>query len=158
MPTKTTTTKMSQSPSPQNAALVAHIAQQTRANLDFLVAQDYLSASEASSISRSLGRLSSDRGALNSSDGDLLSDRAQNLALNDRPPSRTQAARRSVPPPPRQAPAPSQYNQARALWDYNGDVRTRILSGLKFVCLILIAFVATERSNIPRGRYHRHHL
>ncbi len=154
MPTTTTTTKMPQSPSPQNAALVSHIAQQTRANLDFLVAQDYLSASEASSISRSLGRLSSDRGALNSSDGDLLSDRTQNLALNDRPPSRTQAARRSVPPPPRQAPAPLQ--QARALWDYNGDVRTISLSGLKFMCLI--AFVATERSNIPCGRYHRHHL
>jgi len=112
---------MPQSPSPQNAALVAHIAQQTRQNLDFLVAQNYISASEASTVSRSLGRLTSDRGVLNSNsnEGDFLTDRAQNLLLNDRPPSRTQAARRSVPPP--QRPTPVYPNQARAIWDHTGD-------------------------------------
>ncbi|KLO13480.1 SH3-domain-containing protein [Schizopora paradoxa] len=111
---------MPQPTNPQNTALVAHIAQQTRANLDFLVGQNYIQASEASGISRTLGRLANnERGALNSSEADSLVDRAQNMALNDRPPSGPQSVRRSVPPPPRQAPA--HHNQARALWDYTGD-------------------------------------
>ena len=115
----------SQSTNPQNAALVAHIVQQTRANLDFLVSQNYLSAADTSDISRTLAGLAaaSEGGATGNSvhNGiDDLAEKTQGMSFGAG--SQASASRRNVPPVPS-----TRIQKAKALWDYGGTVSYNIL-------------------------------
>lgn len=118
---------------PQSTALLAHVVAQTKANIDFLVSQNYLLANDASGVLSKLSTLESEADAASNP---VLSaaERTRQLALTDGPPgftgmptpSRPQSppkavmpTRRAVlPPRPSRSPAP-RVQRARALWDYN---------------------------------------
>lgn len=85
---------------PQATALLAHVVSQMQSNVDFLVSQNYISSSDASTI---MSRLPTDAGV------NHIVPRAQAMSV-----SAPQApARRGVPAPSRNV------QQARALWAYN---------------------------------------
>lgn len=136
----------------QNAALLAHILAQTKANLDFLVSQNYITASDTVGITSKLAALespsaSASASTLSSSSSSVTSvvERARQLALSDRrgeersqsPPKPVVPATRRAIPPPRPRP-----QQARALWDYTSGV-SRIIS--------LSASSATHTAFLPLG-------
>ncbi|KAI5120209.1 hypothetical protein M0805_006315 [Coniferiporia weirii] len=110
----------------RSSALLTHIISQTKSNLDFLVSQNYLVASDAAGILSKLTTLEADP---ESSTSPMLpiAERTQQLSLIDRdigmperaqsPPKAVIPARR-VPLPPRSPSA--RVQQAKALWDYNG--------------------------------------
>ena len=107
-----------------NSALLNHVLSQTKANLQFLVSQNYISTTDASGLITKLSTLeSSASGGVSS-----LADRTRQLNLNasnerpSSPPRAVMPARRPIPPP--LAP---RVQQAKAVWDYNvdGSVSTR---------------------------------
>ena len=125
---------------PQSTAFLAHIVAQTKANIDFLVSQNYLLASDASGVLSKLSTLESDADAA-SNPVLSVAERTRQLQITDRdpigmpvaapgrpqsPPKAVMPTRRAVPPPrPSRSPAP-RVQRARALWDYNegGAVRS----------------------------------
>ncbi|TDL16477.1 SH3-domain-containing protein [Rickenella mellea] len=98
------------SSSTQNDALLAHIISQTKANIDFLISQNYITVADAEKLTSKL---------TSHSDSNALSEQAAGLSLDAQPrapsPARyiVPSTRRTVPPPP------SRVVRARALWDYN---------------------------------------
>ncbi|KAK0462820.1 SH3-domain-containing protein [Desarmillaria tabescens] len=80
--------------------LLTHIASQTASNIDFLVANGYVTQTEAAGLQRKLSSLQS-----------------TSTPASVRPPA---VRSPSIPPPPPAAPAPTVV-QAKALWAYNLD-------------------------------------
>lgn len=99
---------------PKTAALVAHVFQQTQANISFLASQNYITPSEASELISHLTTAQS-RGNTPAAVDDSFANSMQNLSVS---PNNT--GRRNVPPPP-----PPRYQRAKALWAYNEDGRVR---------------------------------
>ena len=87
---------------PQAAALLAHVVSQIQSNVDFLLAQNYISPSDASSIVSLLPAGTVDQSA----------PRTQPVPVGS--PSPQTPTRRGIPAPPL-----AHRLQARALWAYN---------------------------------------
>ncbi|KAL5526077.1 hypothetical protein ACEPAG_7415 [Sanghuangporus baumii] len=126
---------------PKSSALLAHIVSQTQSNIDFLVSQNYIRASDAAGILSKLADITvntqsassnagSETSTVVSSNEDVrnpvlsVADRMRQLSMvppsePERAPSPPKAvmmpARRIIPPPP------PHVQQAKALWDYNAD-------------------------------------
>ncbi|KAH8109590.1 hypothetical protein DFH11DRAFT_1627110 [Phellopilus nigrolimitatus] len=103
---------------PQSSALLAHIVSQTKSNLDLLVSQNHLLASDVAGI---LSRLASIDSESSSSPelpiGQLTLYDYDNAGTPERshsPPKAVLPTRRVVPPP-----SPLRTQRAKALWDYN---------------------------------------
>lgn len=103
----------------QSSALLNHVLSQTKANLEFLVSQNYISNADASGI---ISKLSAIDTTASASDVLSITDRTRQLNMNsnnerDRassPPRAVMPTKRPVPPP--LAP---RVQQAKAIWDYN---------------------------------------
>ncbi|KAJ3474577.1 hypothetical protein NLI96_g12381 [Meripilus lineatus] len=98
-------------------AFLSHIISQTQANISFLVANNYLSSTDASDMISRLAEAQA-KGIANRSTS-TIGNSISNLSITPPPqPSVTPPpARRNVPPPP------PRYIRARALWAYNEDGR-----------------------------------
>lgn len=96
-----TTMSRSTPSDPQAAALLAHVVSQMQQNVDFLVAQNYITQADASAIVSKLPNSSANRSVATAPLG--------RVGL--------------VPPPP--APGPRTF-QARALWAYNENGQVSI--------------------------------
>ena len=104
------------------------LVSQTKANLDMLVSQNYLMASDVAGILSQLSSIQADSDHSPPSPILPVSERTRQMSLLDRenriperapsPPKAVMPIRRIVPPPP--APA-TRLPQAKALWDYNVD-------------------------------------
>ena len=111
-------------------AFLAHMLAQTRSNIDFLVAQGYITQREASGIGSRLRALQ-EEAETEVEVGETAHSMNERLGLEQpRAPSPPKAVlpvtRRTVPPRPPStvSPAPA-LPQARALWDYNADGSVR---------------------------------
>ena len=95
----------------QNDALLAHIFQQTQANVSFLASQSYITATEASEI---MSRLTTAQSRGNTAGADITAS-MQNLQVAPpaAPLAMVDTGRRNVPPPPARRTV-----RAKALWAY----------------------------------------
>ena len=94
---------------PQTAALLAHVFQQTQANISFLASQNYITPAEASEL---ISRLTTAQSRGNANTGDSLASSMQNLNVA------ADTGRRNIPPPPSRRAV-----RAKAIWAYNEDGR-----------------------------------
>ncbi|KAL5485698.1 hypothetical protein ACEPAI_6739 [Sanghuangporus weigelae] len=125
---------------PKSSALLAHIVSQTQSNIDFLVSQNYIRASDAAGILSKLADItvntqsaasgaSSDTSTLVSSNEDVrnpvlsVADRMRQLSMAPSEPERAPSPPKAVMMPTRRIvpPPPPHVQQAKALWDYNAD-------------------------------------
>ncbi|THG93160.1 hypothetical protein EW145_g8452 [Phellinidium pouzarii] len=159
----------------QSSALLAHIVSQTRSNVDFLVSQNYLQASDAAGILSKLTSIDDSEGSSNP----VLSiaERTRQLSIIDRnagagmperaqsPPKAIMPARRNIPPPP--PPPPARTQQARALWDYNENGAVSLSTAQEKSESLSLAVThidspgtpaGPERPLLPRRRHHRDSL
>ena len=132
-------------PNAQMDALLAHVFQQTQANVSFLAAQNYITATEASEI---MSRLSTAQSRGNTAGADLAAS-MQNLQVAPAPVAPViDTGRRNVPPPPARHTV-----RAKALWAYNED--GRVCTQLQRPHLYLIDYLSgTERSCVLIRRDH----
>lgn len=113
----------------QSSALLSHIVAQTQSNLDFLVSQNHLTASDVAGILSKLSTLQTGHGESPPSPVLSVAERTRQMSLMERenwvperapsPPKAVMPIRRVVPPPP--TPILPRNPQAKALWDYNPD-------------------------------------
>jgi hypothetical protein len=95
-----------------DSAFVSHLVSQTRANIDFLQAQGYLTKADATNIQSKLATANI-----------KASDESANPPVSIPQPHNQVSTYQPHPPQPTQ-PTPS-YPRARALWAYNEDGRVR---------------------------------
>ena len=98
-----------------DSAFVFHLVSQTRANVDFLQAQGYLTVEDAASIQSKLATATI-----------KTSEKSTSLPVSTPQPHTRAPSYQPNPPSPPQPLQPTQsYPRARALWGYNEDGRVR---------------------------------
>ena len=98
-----------------DSAFISHLVSQTRANVDFLQAQGYLTKADATNIQSKLATANI-----------KASDKSANPPISIPQPHNQVSTYQPHPPQPPQLPQPTpSYPRARALWTYNEDGRVR---------------------------------
>lgn len=106
-----------------DSAFVSHLVSQTRANIDFLHTQGYLTVDDAANIQSKLATATV-----------KTSDKAVNLPVPAHQQHTPTPGHQPHPPNPPQPPQPTpSYPRARVLWAYNEDGRVRNFATLSSI-------------------------
>ena len=132
-----------------DSAFVFHLVSQTRANIDFLQAQGYLTVENAASIQSKLATATI-----------KAPDKSTNLPVSTPKPYTPALSRQPSPPNPPQLLQPPQptpsYPRARALWGYNEDGRVRHFAEVIQHLVVHAYSQGIKRPDHVRRRHHRH--
>jgi len=127
-----------------DSVFIFHLVSQTRANIDFLQAQGYLTADDAATVQSKLAAATV-----------KTSEKSANLPVSTPQPFTPAPSYQLHPPIPPQPPQPTpSYPRARALWAYNEDGRVRNLAE---VVQHLVAHAHSQGTERPDHVYWGHH-